>query len=83
MDANIVRGTPYFDDGNIILAAASQDGRRHMFRAFRSLLSYHSPVLGELLNGPNAGSFDGASVYSVPDDATDLSALLMVLHDPS
>ncbi|KZT08652.1 uncharacterized protein LAESUDRAFT_811264 [Laetiporus sulphureus 93-53] len=82
----------YFDDGNVVLSALSQEGRRQYFRVHQSILSRHSPVLADLFAMPPLQSttsqtaleetYDGVVHVQMPDSAEDLASFLGVLYDP-
>lgn len=83
----------YYDDGNVVLSAFTEDLTPQYFRIHRSILCVHSPVLAEMFaipplrnDGPNheyAECYDGALFIQMPDTAEDTESLLNVLYDPS
>lgn len=82
----------YYEDGNVVLSAIAQDGRRQFFRVHQSILCRHSPVFAQMFDIPplrTSGSKDAiAETYEdvvhiqMPDNAEDLASFLGVLYDP-
>ena len=82
----------YYEDGNVVLSALRRDGERQYFRVHQSILSKHSPVLGDMLSMPPLKAFGSANVLEeayggvvhvqMPDSGEDLESFLQVLYDP-
>lgn len=75
----------WMEDGNIILAAASQkDGRAVMFRVHKSHLGRQSTVFANMLLVASAVQVyvDGTPIVSMPDFAEEVEILIGALYDP-
>ena len=85
----------YFDDGNVVFSAVSSvTGDRRYFRVHKSILSRHSPVLGDMFALPPlvtsthgsqsrlAESYDGVVHVQMPDSAEELTSFLTMFYDP-
>lgn len=87
--SSATREDPYFDDGNIVLAASTADGAVHLFPIYRGLLSRHSSVFADMFSVSSAPdsdaqeAYEGAPLVWMPDDAKDLGDMLRLLLAPS
>jgi hypothetical protein len=74
----VKRGTPWFDDGNIVLEAEQMQ-----FRVYRGILSENSVIFKDMFNLSRPGSeaeVEGCPVVHLSDRADDLRMVLEVLH---
>ncbi|EED80879.1 predicted protein [Postia placenta Mad-698-R] len=84
--------TLYYEDGNVVLSAQTQDRELHYFRVHQSILCRHSPILADMFSIPPlrvsasrdtlAEVYDGVPHVQMPDSAEDLASFLHVLYDP-
>lgn len=90
------RSSPYYDDGSIVLAAASggSSDALHVYRVYRvhrSVLSEHSVVFHDMfeLNSNSLAeshtqeTYDGCALVIMQDDSKDLGDLLQMLYNPA
>jgi len=78
--------TLWFQDGNIVLRARSEEGSLLRFRVHQFMLAHHSPVFSDMFTLPNpaaADTYEGALAVDMPDKAEDLKGFLRVLYDPA
>lgn len=76
----------YLTDGNICLAAVETGENKKewiMFRVHQSILSIHSPIFRDMLalpSGDNIEQFEGVPLVRLPDNASDIEAVLEALY---
>ncbi|KAI0087708.1 hypothetical protein BDY19DRAFT_892287 [Irpex rosettiformis] len=78
-----IRGDPWFEDGNIILLADSEDSTAVAFKVHRGVLARHSEVFQSMFEGaqPNEESFEHCPVVRLHDIPVELSNLIKALYD--
>ncbi|KAJ7784387.1 hypothetical protein B0H16DRAFT_1709109 [Mycena metata] len=85
MAAFPIRGEPWLDDGNVILAT-SADENPTAFRVHRSVMARHSEVFESMFLVPQPATdvvetMDGCQVVRMWDSPVELSNLIVALYD--
>ncbi|KAJ3501510.1 hypothetical protein NLJ89_g9306 [Agrocybe chaxingu] len=80
---DIVRGEPWFKDGNIVLVTHDEPTA---FRLHRGVLERHSEIFKDMLGLPQTEEsdtlhFEGCQVVMMHDQPQELSNLVMALYD--
>ncbi|KAH8113883.1 hypothetical protein DFH11DRAFT_1743985 [Phellopilus nigrolimitatus] len=79
--------TLFFDDGNIILSAASKNEVESitLFRVHKSLLAFNSDVFRNMFELPGSCDelYNGVDVIAMPDSSEDITSLLNAIYNPT
>jgi hypothetical protein len=74
-DENILQGTVWYADGNVIIQAESTQ-----FKVFQGVLTTHSPVFAAILEDTEIEEVDGCRIIRTTDAARDMKYFLEAFH---
>ncbi|KAJ7486039.1 hypothetical protein B0H11DRAFT_1721850 [Mycena galericulata] len=69
------RGTPWFDDGNVIVMSQNL-----AFRVYKGIVGQYSPLLREMLETKATEIIGGCPAIQLDDPTVDISSFLTVIH---